>query len=123
MLKDIVEKPVPMKDYFSAETKQILTQLLERKPDKRLGSGPNGTKDIMEHPFFRNINWSDLREKKIKPPYKPYVAGPDDTRNIDRLFTDEKVKETPDQTMTASVKAKTNFQNFTYDQDTLMRRN
>lgn len=96
MLKDIVEKPVPMKDYFSAETKQILTQLLERNPAKRLGTGPNGAKDIMEHPFFRNINWNDLKDKKIKPPYKPYVSGPDDIRNIDKLFTDEKVKETPD---------------------------
>jgi serine/threonine protein kinase len=38
MLRDIVEKPVEMKDYFSAEAKQILTQLLERNPAKRLGN-------------------------------------------------------------------------------------
>jgi len=39
MLQDIVNKPVVMEDYFSPEAKLILTQLLERNPAKRLGSG------------------------------------------------------------------------------------
>jgi hypothetical protein len=38
MLRDIVEKPVEMKDYFSPEARLILTQLLERNPSKRLGN-------------------------------------------------------------------------------------
>ena len=56
----------------------------------------------------------DLRAGKVKPPYKPVVAGPDDTRNIDTLFLNEKIKETPDQSMTGSEKTKTNFKGFTY---------
>ena len=115
MLRDIVEKPVEMKEYFSPEAKLILTQLLERNPSKRLGNTTADASDIMAHPFFRAINWADLRDLKVKPPYKPIVAGPDDTRNIDRLFLDEKLKETPDQTMTGSDKLKTNFKGFTYN--------
>lgn len=61
MLLDIVEKPVQMKDYFSPEAKLILTQLLERNPQKRLGSTSADAADIMAHPFFRSINWADLR--------------------------------------------------------------
>jgi hypothetical protein len=34
----------------------------------------------MAHPFFRNINWADMRDKKIKVPYKPQTTGADDTR-------------------------------------------
>lgn len=96
MLKDIVEKPIEMKDYFSPEAKLILTQLLERNPAKRLGNASIDAKEITEHPFFRNINWVDLRAGKLKPPYKPTVASADDTRNIDTLFLNEKIKETPD---------------------------
>lgn len=96
MLQDIVNKPVVMEDYFSSEAKLILTQLLERNPAKRLGSGSVDAQDIIEHPFFRNINWVDLRAGRSKAPYKPVVSGPDDTRQIDKMFTDEKIKETPE---------------------------
>lgn len=109
MLRDICEKTVPMKDYFSPEAKQILLQLLERKTDKRLGTGESGTADIMANPFFRNINWNDLKLRKVKPPYRPTTAGPEDIRNIDALFTNEKVKETPEQGITNTVKQDANF--------------
>ena len=74
---------------------------------------------MMAHPFFRSINWNDLRALKIKPPYKPVVKGPEDTSNIDDLFTRELPRETPDKDMTGSEKKKTNFKGFTYDQDVL----
>lgn len=107
MLQDIVQKQIPMKDYFSAEAKSLLTQLLERKPNKRLGSGKEDASEIMGHPFFRDINWEDLREKRIKAPYKPFTSGPEDCRNIDLMFTQEKVQETPDTNMLAADKKKT----------------
>lgn len=53
MLNDICEKPVQMKNYFSPEASLILTQLLERDPQKRLGSTSADARDIMAHPFFR----------------------------------------------------------------------
>ena len=74
----------------------------------------------MAHPFFRDINWQDLRDKRINPPYKPYTAGPEDTRNIDPLFTGEKVQETPD-TLMLNNKAKTKFDGFTYNKDAMKR--
>jgi len=94
---------------------------LQRDPKKRLGSSNVDATDIIEHAFFRNINWVDLRAQKTKPPYKPVVNGPEDVRNIDKMFLDEKVKETPEQSMTGSEKTKTNFKGFTYNQETLKR--
>lgn len=35
---DIVEKRIEMKSYFSVEAKSLLSGLLERDPNKRLGS-------------------------------------------------------------------------------------
>jgi serine/threonine protein kinase len=95
MLQDIVEKPILMKDFFSPEAKSLLSGLLERNANKRLGSSTQDASDIMSHPFFRDINWQDLREKRIQPPYKPYTTGPDDCRNIDAMFTSEQPKESP----------------------------
>merc|ERR1711957_299214 len=67
MLRDIVEKPVPMhRSCFNSESISLLKSLLERKPSKRLGTGPEGTEDLKRHPFFQQINWADLEAKKIK---------------------------------------------------------
>lgn len=67
-----------------------MTQLLERDPTRRLGYGPKGAEAIMSHPFFRTVNWTELKAKKVKPPYRPATRGDDDTRLIDTLFTNEK---------------------------------
>lgn len=122
MLRDIVDKPVPMKDNFSPEAKSLLSSLLTRDPSKRLGSANAEATDILEHPFFRNINWPELRAQKTKPPFKPVVRNAKDTSQIDKMFTDEAPKETPDQSMTGSAKNKTNFVGFTYDQNALERK-
>lgn len=47
---------------------------MTRDPHLRLGSGPNGAAEILYHPFFESINWPDLLEKKIQPPFNPGVG-------------------------------------------------
>jgi serum/glucocorticoid-regulated kinase 2 len=41
---------------MSPEVQDLLIRLLERDPKKRLGSGPQGSKAIRNHPFFAGIN-------------------------------------------------------------------
>jgi len=55
--------------YLSKEVIDLLEKLFIKDPDKRLGSGPNGIQDIKSHPFFATINWKDILDKKIKPPF------------------------------------------------------
>ena len=65
----------------------ILQKLLMREPELRLGSGPTDAQEIMSHAFFRNINWDDIRDKKVAPPFQPQIKSPTDTSNFDSEFT------------------------------------
>ena len=57
MLRNIVEKPVEMKPFFSDKACSLLTGLLERNPQKRLGGGNGDAEDIKKHEFFEDIDW------------------------------------------------------------------
>jgi hypothetical protein len=55
------------------------------KPKSRLGY--NGANEIKDHPYFASINWIEIANKRIEPPYKPRISGDLDLRNIDRVIT------------------------------------
>lgn len=57
MLRDICEKPIPMKAYFSVEATSLLKSLLERDPKKRIGYVDRDADEIREHPFFADVDW------------------------------------------------------------------
>ncbi|XP_067011381.1 RAC serine/threonine-protein kinase isoform X2 [Anabrus simplex] len=80
---------------ISNEAKDMLGGLLIKDPNQRLGGGPDDAKEIMQHPFFSSINWNDLQQKKIPPPFKPQVTSDTDTRYFDSEFTGESVELTP----------------------------
>ncbi|XP_044256022.1 RAC serine/threonine-protein kinase [Tribolium madens] len=80
---------------LSSDARDLLGGLLVKDPAKRLGGGPDDAKEIMAHPFFSCINWRDLEQKKIIPPFKPQVTSDTDTRYFDSEFTGESVELTP----------------------------
>jgi serine/threonine protein kinase len=51
---------------ISNEAKSLLSGLLVKDPNRRLGGGPDDAREIMSHPFFSCINWSDLLQKKVR---------------------------------------------------------
>lgn len=93
MLRDIVEKPVDMKSYFSTEATSLLKVLLERDQELRIGSA-GGADDIRKHAFFADVNWDEIKTRSHKSVYRPTVKGPEDTSCIDKLFTKEGLEET-----------------------------
>ena len=114
-MQDIVEKPIEMKTYFSVEAKSLLQKLLERDPSKRLGSSEEDALELKRHAWFAKIDWEKLMKKEIEAPVKPYVQGPEDTRNIDKMFTNEAPTETPTvNTLTGNAKNDNHFEQFTY---------
>ncbi|XP_068156686.1 RAC serine/threonine-protein kinase-like [Drosophila tropicalis] len=80
---------------ISDEAKSLLSGLLVKDPNARLGGGKDDVKEIQAHPFFASINWTDLVQKKIPPPFKPQVTSDTDTRYFDNEFTGESVELTP----------------------------
>jgi serine/threonine protein kinase len=115
MLVDIVEKRVEMKNYMSTEAKSLLKGLLEQDPAKRLGGSAEDAKELKAHPWFASIGWEKLYKKEIDPPFKPFVIGPEDTRNIDKMFLQETAKDTPVVNgMSPNTKMNAHFEQFTY---------
>lgn len=55
-------------------TLNLLMQLLEKDKTKRLGA-TRDVDEIKEHEFFLTINWNDLENKRIPPPFNPSVVS------------------------------------------------
>ncbi|KAL8182057.1 UNVERIFIED_CONTAM: Serine/threonine-protein kinase Sgk3 [Gekko kuhli] len=90
MYENILHKPLSLRPGISLTAWSILEELLEKNRQKRLGAKEDFF-EIQRHPFFESLNWTDLLQKKISPPFNPNVAGPDDIRNFDMAFTEEMV--------------------------------
>ncbi|RMC12572.1 hypothetical protein DUI87_10093 [Hirundo rustica rustica] len=80
---------------LSADAKSLLSGLLIKDPNKRLGGGPDDAKEIMRHSFFAGVNWQDVYDKKLVPPFKPQVTSETDTRYFDEEFTAQTITITP----------------------------
>lgn len=63
----VMARDFVMPDHFSEETQSIINQLLDMDPKKRLGTGPEGHKELKKHPFFEGINWDTLWESEAPP--------------------------------------------------------
>ena len=110
------KEPVPLHNHFAPEAKMIITDLLVVEPSKRLGYGSNGTENIKKHPFFKDINWEELYNKKVEPEFVPKIFNELDLGNFDKFFTNENVFE-PESEMNSASVLKDNpneFAGFTY---------
>lgn len=101
---------------ISNEARSLLSGLLIKSPTARLGGGPDDAREIQAHPFFASINWTDLVQKKIQPPFKPQVTSDTDTRYFDSEFTGESVELTPPDPTGAltSIQEEGNFSQVCY---------
>uniref|UniRef100_A0A672Z0R3 non-specific serine/threonine protein kinase n=1 Tax=Sphaeramia orbicularis TaxID=375764 RepID=A0A672Z0R3_9TELE len=80
---------------LSADAKSLLSGLLIKDPNKRLGGGPDDAKEIMRHSYFGTIDWQDVYDKKLVPPFQPQVSSETDTRYFDEEFTAQTITITP----------------------------
>ncbi|KAL3231796.1 Serine/threonine-protein kinase SCH9 [Nakaseomyces bracarensis] len=74
------------RDILSPEGRSFVKGLLNRNPKHRLGSVDDG-RELRAHPFFADIDWELLKQKKIPPPFKPHLNSETDTSNFDPEFT------------------------------------
>ena len=77
-------------NFVSKEAEELLKRLLERNPNKRLGGGGRDAAEIKEHPYFKDVDWKKVYEKKIKPPnFVNYMDKSIKYYNRPRLFAND----------------------------------
>ncbi|XP_026858313.1 protein kinase C epsilon type isoform X1 [Electrophorus electricus] len=93
ILHDDVLYPV----WLSKEAVSILKAFMTKSPNKRLGCvAAHGLEEAIKvHPFFKEIDWVLLEQRKIKPPFKPRIKTKRDVNNFDQDFTREEPALTP----------------------------
>lgn len=87
--ENIVKQKITMPYYLSPEAKDLLTRLLRKNPNQRLGYNmPKDLETIKKHRFFRKINWRQLEKREVEPPIKPLITDPELAENFATQFTD-----------------------------------
>ena len=74
MYRKILSEPLhfPGPEIVPLPAKDLLIQLLDRRPEHRLGA--KGPSEIKAHPFFNAIDWRKLLQRRYDPTFKPNVV-------------------------------------------------
>jgi serine/threonine kinase 38 len=70
---------VPPEIKLTKEAMDLMKRMIS-DPNKRLGK--NGADEIKAHPFFKGIDWENIRNQ-LKPPFIPDIANDYDTKYFD----------------------------------------
>ena len=112
MAKQAQIKPEDIPYGWSEESADFINNLLQRKPELRLGI--TGARELKEHPWLKYFPWNDLMNKKIISPFIP-----DKRDNYDKRYC-EAVEKLGLDTKTRYEGYKNNpkyellFENFTF---------
>jgi serine/threonine-protein kinase Psk1 len=85
----ILRQKLAMPYFLSPDAKDLLTRLLRKEPNKRLGAHmPRDLQTIKKHRFFRKIDWTKLARRELEPPIQPLITDPELAENFSTDFTD-----------------------------------
>lgn len=71
----IVNDEVRYPRYLSTEAVAVMRRLLRRNPERRLGASERDAEDVKKQPFFRQLDWEALLERKLAPPFRPTIVS------------------------------------------------
>ncbi|TGZ68455.1 hypothetical protein CRM22_004257 [Opisthorchis felineus] len=95
IFENITTQEVRYPRYLSMEATVIMRRLMRRNVNQRLGSSSEDAAEVKRQPFFRNLDFDALLERKIPPPFVPTLRGAEDVSNFDEEFTREEAVLTP----------------------------
>ena len=103
----------PKRISLSEDAKDIIKKLLDKNPQKRLGS-QKGLEEIKNHPFFQGIDFDLILQKKVKPPFLPQLTNETDVQYFDEEFTNEEIGMSyiPKKNMEVIKKNQNKFKDF-----------
>ena len=86
MIENIKFGDIKFPPYISLELADLLHRLLQKDPEKRLGSGIGGSKDISSHVWFDRVPWEAYLRKEVRPPFVPIVKSESDVSHFDPVM-------------------------------------
>ncbi|KAL5106756.1 cAMP-dependent protein kinase catalytic subunit alpha [Taenia crassiceps] len=104
----IVAGKVRFPFFMSTDARALLSNLLQGDTTKRYGNMRNGVADIQSHVWFTGIDWVDILDRKVKPPYVPHVKDDSDASHFD----DYPEEETTDTTTIPKMLYEAEFADF-----------
>ncbi|KAJ3354819.1 Serine/threonine kinase [Entophlyctis luteolus] len=102
MNKDAADLLRKVEEYICIQFLNKAQQLMAKDPNSRLGGGVNDAEDIKGHQYFSSVNWDDVLNLRIPPPFFPTIV-PSDTSNFDEEFTKEPPVLTPINTILSAA--------------------
>ena len=109
MFRNIISKPVPMRQHFTESCSDLLTKLLTIEQTQRL----NTYEAVTSHKWFQGIDWQQVKKCEIMPPFRPSVRK-GKLGNFDEQFTKEAAVDSVGKTLDEKVAA---YEGFTYAVD------
>ena len=108
----------PKKFNVSDEAKDLLKKLLRKNQKERFGIN-GGFDEIRKHPFFSDMDFKALEQKKIEAPFKPILEDSLDVTNFDDEFTSEELvsSEINEKNMDLIKRNQDQFDEFDDDDD------
>ncbi|KAF4682900.1 hypothetical protein FOZ60_010009 [Perkinsus olseni] len=72
LFRQIIEAPLKFPSWLRDQNaKSIISGLMNKDPEQRLGGGPLGAKEIKRHPYFKNFDFDGLLSRTVKSEWKP----------------------------------------------------
>ena len=102
-----------MHPFLTAEAAGLIRKLLRRTPANRLGAGLEDGEEVKRHPFFSHLDWSDVLNRRLQPPFQPVVIGEEDTGQFDTEYTKQLPVDTPDDKLVCEASCNV-FEGFSY---------
>ncbi|GAV77802.1 Pkinase domain-containing protein [Cephalotus follicularis] len=72
----IIARDIRFPNYLSEEARDLIDRLLDIDPSRRPGAGRDGYSSLKMHPFFKGVDWRNLRKQTPpRPAMEPMVQS------------------------------------------------
>ena len=88
---NIYDKKIKFPSWIEENAKDLINKLLNKNPEKRLGSGKEGAENIKKHPFFSDIDWNKALNKELRPPFIPKIENETDIKYFEKSLVESPV--------------------------------
>jgi len=87
--RNIMNENIIYPEDFDEQAADLIDGLCSREILTRLGCRKLGCKGVLNHEFFKEINWKELNKKTIQAPWIPELSGDGDCTYFDDIYDDE----------------------------------